>query len=191
MDAHRGIMNLIIHRMLESDIRQIMNIQAENLRQNLTPLQQKYGYLSIAFSVDQFKAFNKDLCVAVAKEYDEVIGYCCISSTKFNSQFPILDQIIANISIYAIPETHDTLIEEETCIYGPVCISISHRGKGVLKKLSSFGLTIAKEKGYSYCLSFISSENAHSLSAHMKLSFHIVGKVNYQCNEYIVIACKL
>ena len=186
-----GIMSLTITRMLESDLSQIMNIQSENQRENLNPAQQKNGYLSIAFSEDEFKDFNNNLCVVVAKEQNEVIGYCCISSAEFNAQFPILDQIVARVSSYAIPEIQDIPIEGKTCIYGPVCIAISHRGKGVLKKLSSFGLEIAKAMGYTYCFSFIAAENVRSLSAHMKLSFHTVGTVNHNNNEYVVIACKL
>ena len=177
--------------MLDADINQIIEIQSENQRQNLTPSQQKNGYLSIAFSEDEFKDFNDNLCVVVAKEQNTVIGYCCISSAVFNAQFPILDQIVAGIASYVIPESQDTPIEEKTCIYGPVCIALSHRGKGVLQKLSVFGLEFAKEKGYAYCFSFIAADNVRSLSAHRKLSFHTVGIVNHNNNEYVVIARKL
>jgi GNAT superfamily N-acetyltransferase len=181
-------MSLTITRMLDSDLIQFMNIQSENQRNNLTPSQQKNGYLSIAFSEDEFKDFNDDLCVVVAKEHHEVIGYCCVSSAAFNVQFPILDQIVRGIASYSIPETQDMPTEEKSCIYGPACIAQSHRGKGVLEKLSAFGLKLAKEQGYTYCFSFIAADNIRSLRAHMKLSFHKVGSVNYNNNEYIVIA---
>lgn len=184
-------MSLAITRMLDSDISQIIDIQSENQRENLIPSQQKNGYLSIAFSEEEFKDFNKNLCVVVAKEQDTVIGYCCISSASFNAQFPILDQIVANISSYVIPETQDKPTAEKTCIYGPVCIALSHRGKGVLQKLSSFGLEIAKERGYAYCFSFIAADNVRSLSAHRKLSFHTVGTVDHNNVEYVVIARQL
>jgi len=184
-------MGLTINKMSETDMGRIMDIQSENHRENLTPSQQKDGYLSIAFSADEFRAFDNDLCVAVAKENDEVIGYCCISSAQFNSQFPILDQIVAGVSSYSIPGTQGTPVKEKACVWGPVCISRSHRGKGALKRLSSFGLEIARDMGYLYCLSFISSENTRSLRAHEKLSFHTVGRVSYKNKEYIVIARKL
>jgi L-amino acid N-acyltransferase YncA len=174
--------------MLDSDISQIMDIQSENQIENLTLSQQKNGYLSIAFTEDEFKAFNDNLCVVVAKEQDKVIGYCCISSAAFNAQFPILDQIVRGISAYTIPDTQDMPAEANTCIYGPVCIARSHRGKGVLQKLSTRGLEIAKEKGYVYCFSFIAADNERSLQAHRKLSFHTVGTVHHNNNEYVVIA---
>jgi L-amino acid N-acyltransferase YncA len=184
-------MSFTITRMLDSDIRQIMDIQYENQREHLTASQQKNGYLSIAFTADEFKEFNNNLCVVVAKEHHEVIGYCCVSSAAFNAQFPILDQIVKGIPSYAIPDTQDIPAEEKTCIYGPVCIARSHRGKGVLEKLSVFGLEIAKEQGYAHCFSFIAADNVRSLQAHRKLSFHTVGIVNHNTNEYIVIARQL
>ena len=181
-------MSLAITRMSDSDISQIMNIQSANQRDTLTPSQQKNGYLSIAFSEAEFKDFSNDLCVVVAKEQHEVIGYCCVSSAAFNAQFPILDQIVRSIHSYAIPDTQDIPGEEKSCIYGPVCIALSHRGKGVLEKLCAFGLEIAKEQGYTYCFSFIAADNARSLRAHMKLCFHKVGTIIHNNNEYVVIA---
>lgn len=184
-------MTLTIARMQESDIPRILEIQAENQRENLTPSQQKNGYLSIAFSADEFHEFDKDLCVVVAKEAQEVIGYCCISGARFNARFPILDQIVANVSSYPVPGATEMSVMETTCIYGPVCISASHRGRGVLKNISSFGLEIAGETGYACCLSFISAENVRSIKAHMKLSFQQVGRVHHNGNEYIVIGSRL
>ena len=184
-------MSCTITRMLDADISQIIDIQSENQRQNLTPSQQKNGYLSIAFSEAEFKDFNDNLCVVVAKEQNTVIGYCCISNAAFNTQFPILDQIIAGIASYVMPESQDIPTEEKTCIYGPVCIALSHRGKGLLQKLSASGLEIAKEKDYAYCFSFVAADNVRSLSAHRKLSFHTVGTINHNNNEYVVIAHQL
>jgi hypothetical protein len=181
-------MSFIIARMSDTDISQIMNIQSENQRSNLTPSQQKNGYLSIAFSEDEFTDFNDNLCVAVARDEHEVIGYCCVSSAVFNAQFPILHQIVASISSYAVPETQDIPTEEKSCIYGPACIALPHRGKDVLQKLSTFALEIAKERGYAYCFSFIAADNVRSLKAHKKLSFHTVGTVHHNNNEYVVIA---
>jgi L-amino acid N-acyltransferase YncA len=181
-------MTLRIGRMQESDIDQILKIQSDNQRDHLTPSQRENGYLSIAFSADEFRAFDKDLCVVVARENQEIIGYCCISSARFNAQFPILDQIVADMASYPVPDTKETPQMETTCIYGPVCISAPHRGGGVLKKLSSFGLEVAGKMGYSCCLSFISAENVRSIKAHRKLSFQEAGKVRHNGNEYRVIA---
>lgn len=187
----RGAMDLTIATMLESDILPISIIQSDNLRDNLTRDQRKNGYLSIAFSEDEFREFNRDLAVVVAKAHDRVIGYCCVSSCEFNAQFPILDQIAANLSTYSVPGTKRRPTQATTCIYGPACIATPFRGRNVLTHLFSHSLQLSKEAGYFFCFSFISSENQRSLHAHLKLPFHKVGKVLHNDNEYFVIACKI
>jgi L-amino acid N-acyltransferase YncA len=184
-------MDLTTATMLESDIIPISIIQSKNLRDNLTPDQLKDGYLSIAFSENEFREFNRDLGVVVAKVRGQVIGYCCVSSAVFNARFPILDQIVANLSTYLVPGTEQRPTEATTCFYGPACIAVPFRGRNVLTHLFSHGLKLSKDAGYSFCFSFISLENQRSLRAHLKLPFHKVGKVAYNANDYIVIACKI
>jgi hypothetical protein len=184
-------LNLTKATMLESDIIPILSIQSDNLRHNLKPGQLKDGYLSIAFSENQFRAFNRDIGVVVAKIQDQVVGYCCISSAIFNAQFPVLDQIVSNLSSYLIPGNDHGPEKATTCIHGPVCIAKSYRGRDVLNHLFSYGIKLAKNAGYSFCFAFISSDNQRSLKAHLKLPFHKVGKIVYSNIEYIVIACKI
>ncbi len=184
-------MHLTTTTLQESDILPISIIQSANLRENLTPDQLKDGYLSIRFSEDDFREFNRDLAVVVAKAQGEVIGYGCFSSAAFNAQFPILDQIVANLSNYAVPGTPQRPTAAATCFYGPACIALPFRGRNVLPHLFALGLRLSKDAGYSFCFSFISSENQRSLNAHLKLPFHKVGKVAYKENEYRVIACKM
>lgn len=184
-------MDLTVATMSEADLIPIKIIQSENLRDNLTPDQLKDGYLSIAFSENEFREFHRDLGVVVAKARGQVIGYCCVSSAAFNAQFPILDQIVANLSTYSVPGTEQRPTEATTCFYGPACIALPFRGQNILTHLFSHGLKLSKDAGYRFCFSFISAENRRSLKAHLKLPFHSVGNVAYNKNEYIVIACKI
>jgi hypothetical protein len=184
-------LNLTTETMLESDIIPILTIQSANLRDNLKPGQRQGGYLSIAFSENAFRALNRDIGVVVAKVQEQLVGYSCISSVKRNAQFPILDQIAANLSCYRIPGHDDRPAEATTCFHGPVCIAASFRGRDVLTRLFSYETKLAKKAGYSFCFSFISAKNQPSLKAHLKLPFHQVGKLAYQNSEYLVLACKI
>jgi len=184
-------MKITIKPMTEDDIASILSIQSENLRENLTPEQQKEGYLSLPFSEDEFKAFNRDVAVLVARDQDKVVGYCCISSATFNAKFPILNQITPKIPTYKIPGVMQPPKEMTTCIYGPACIAREYRGKQILAQLFSHTKIASKRAGYEYCFSFVATENQRSLAAHLKLPFHQVGKVSFKGNKYVVIGCKL
>ena len=184
-------MNIVAGRMQEKDLPQIMKIQSDNLRENLPPSHLKDGYLSIAFTEDEFRAFNLNLGVLVARTPHEVIGYACISDVEFNKQFPILDRIVASLPSYVIPGANTKPSEETSYFHGPVCIARPHRGKDVIRTLFSKELEVAKEKGYVHCFSFISSENQRSFKAHTRLSFQKVGTVTYNNKEYMVMACNI
>jgi len=184
-------MDITTSIMSESDLIPISNIQSENLRDNLAPGQLKDGYLSIAFSESEFKTLNRDLGVVVARVRDQIVGYCCVSSATFNTQFPILDQIVADLSTYEIPGTDRRPTETTTCFYGPACIAVPFRGRAVLPHLFSSGIHLARNAGYLFCFSFISAENKRALKAHLKLPFNKVGKVDYNGKAYVVIACKI
>lgn len=177
--------------MTADDIASILSIQSENLRENLTLEQQKDGYLSLAFSEAEFRAFNRDVAVLVARDVDKVVGYCCLSSATFNAQFPILNKIIPKLSTYRIPGAKQSAKEMTTCIYGPACIAREYRGKKILAQLFSHCKIASKRAGYEYCFSFVAAKNQRSLAAHLKLPFYEVGKLRFKRNEYVVIACKL
>jgi len=177
--------------MLEADLPQILDIQSANLRENLTPEQQKSGYLSIGFSEDEFRQFNHGLGVIVAKINGKVAGYCCASSATYNAQFPILDQIVSNLSTYKVSGVEQPPKESTTSIYGPACVSAEFRGQGVLNHLFTYCMQLSKAAGYSFCFSFVSSQNQRSLKVHLKLPFNNVGEVSFNDNEYSVLACKI
>ena len=184
-------MSITTSLMQKSDIAQILTIQDANLRGKLSPEQLKDGYLSIAFSKNEFNAFNNDTGVVVAKERGQVIAYCCVSSAAYNIQFPILDQIVVNLANYSVPGVEQQASTATTCFYGPACIDSPFRGQNVLPLLFSHAAAISKDAGYSFCFSFVSSENQRSLKAHLKLPLNKVGRVTYNDREFIVIACKL
>ena len=182
---------LSISTLHDSDIQEIAKLQEENLRTNLTADQMQDGYLSLGFSDEQFRAFDRDLGVVVARAEGRVVGYCCVSSATFNAQFPILDKIVSGLSDYEIPGTAEKATEATTSIYGPACIAKDFRGQGVLQLVFDKAVTLSIAAGYAFCFSFVSVENQRSLVAHLKLPFQEVGTVSFNENEYSVIACKL
>ncbi|HEX2967431.1 MAG TPA: GNAT family N-acetyltransferase [Syntrophorhabdaceae bacterium] len=184
-------MDIVIERMNQSDVEQVEKIQTENQRIRLDASQQEAGFLSIAFSREELKGFNNSICVAVAKDMKTVAGYCCVSNADYNARFPILDQIVANLSYFSIGQSKHPIDRTNTSIYGPVCVAAPYRNKGILKRLSSFAMARAKEAGYLYCLSFISPENVRSMEAHLRLSFFSIGSVHLNNREYLVMGHNL
>lgn len=186
-----GLMTITIDTLAATDLAGILALQEANLRDNLDEQQQREGYLSIGFTGDQFQAFHDDLAVVIARDEGQVIAYCCVSSAAFNAQFPILDQIIAQLPGYRVPGNTGAPALASACIWGPACIDKVYRGTGVLDKLFDRAATLARQAGYGFCFSFVSRGNPRSLTAHLKLPFREVGAVTHNGNEFAVIGCCL
>jgi hypothetical protein len=73
---------------------QLVDLQNENLLDVLNESEQAHGFLSVKFSVAQFKEMDENLCVAVALKEDKVVGYLAASTFEFNKQFEILSYMI-------------------------------------------------------------------------------------------------
>ena len=185
-------MEITLATLQDADVDSLCSLQEHNLRANLSlQEQQRGGYLSIAFSVDEFAAFNRDLGVLVARMKHEVVAYCCISSAGFNAKLPILEQIVKRIEGYSVPGASKLPTLATSCIWGPVCIAEPWRGNEILQKLFTYAGSISKQAGYDFCFSFVSTGNPRSLKAHLKLPFREIDKVSHNDNEFDVIGCQL
>ena len=65
-------------------------IQNGNLHANLTEEQRRDGFLSAAFTAEQFAQMAREVAVMVADDSGQVCGYLCAGSLEFHRQFPLL-----------------------------------------------------------------------------------------------------
>jgi hypothetical protein len=121
---------ITFRRAQAGDYPDMLALQAENFIGNLGPGQARDGFLSIEYTTTQFDEINQDLGISVAVRNGRVVGYLCACTVTYGSRFPILAEMIRNLqerTLDAVPISGET-----TFIYGPVCISRSMRGSGVL-----------------------------------------------------------
>lgn len=139
-------------------------LQAENFIGNLGPSQSLDGFLSIEYTAAQFDEINQDLGISVAVQNSRVAGYLCACTFSYGSRYPILAEMIRSLQerTMAAPINGET-----TFIYGPVCISRSMRGSGVLGGLFGVIHGLARPR-YRQCVLFVSEKNTRSLHAHLR-----------------------
>jgi hypothetical protein len=152
-----------------SDYDGILKLQKGNLLVNLSSKQAEDGFLFVEFSEKQIDEINRDLCVIVAESGSEIVGYLGGTSCRYSTQFPILLTMLGRLNKLAIEGNQ--LTEENTFIYGPVCIGKSARGSGILNGLYQALKEIASMR-YSFCILFISDKNPRSINAHLKLGMN-------------------
>jgi hypothetical protein len=167
------------------DISEILRIQNENLLSNLTETERADGYLSVAFSGQQFKEMNDEIPIVVAELGFGLGGYMCSSSLAYNTRIPLLAHMIGLFSktIYG-GRPLDTY---RSFVYGPVCIERTLRGTGLLNGMFD-ALTGQLAGRFDLGTLFISRGNPRSLNAHVhQLGMQLLKKFTFEGNEFYLL----
>jgi hypothetical protein len=170
----------------ESNYAGILALQEANLFDNLSAEARADGYLSARFSRAQFERMNADVAVVAATQGDRVAGYLCASSVDFNRQFPLL---AAMIRCYDdVTFRGRSLAEQNTFVYGPVCVARTDRGSGVLRGMfDELRREVAGRFDAGAC--FVAAGNARSLAAHQQgLGMLRVAEFEFQQRGYHILA---
>jgi L-amino acid N-acyltransferase YncA len=170
----------------DADWPAVLAIQNGNLHANLTEEERRDGFLSAAFTVEQFAQMAGEVAVMVADDAGQVCGYLCAGSVEFHRQFALLAAMIdgfARVGFFGRP-----LASQRTFIYGPVCVARSHRGRGVLRGLYD-ALRREVAGGYDAGAAFVAKSNQRSLAAHADgLGMTIAGDFVFSDNAYWILA---
>lgn len=172
-------------RPLPEDFSQILDLQNKNLFSALTSSDRKDGFLSTAYTKDQFLEMDRTLGAVVGVEAGKVCGYIFAGTEKFYRNFirasALLDQC-AKISYRGKPLTSYRFF-----IANPICIDKDYRGADVYVRLCD-KLLETVPKDYDLVLGFISIENTRHLSAVKKVKMEVVGEFQSGEEKFCILA---
>jgi hypothetical protein len=179
---------MLFRRASGTDFDGIVKLQDLNLASNITDDQKKDGFLSAAFSAQQFQSMDNDGCVIAGLDGESVKAFLCSSTPMFNLPFPLPAAMIERFS--SIDLGGRSLSNQQVLITGPVCIDQSVRGQGVLEKLYE---ALYKELfgQYDAAVVFVSKENPRSIKAHEKLGLNVVDEFDFGGKNYVIMAVAL
>jgi acetyltransferase (GNAT) family protein len=175
-----------IRRATARDFPGMLPLQEANLIDNLTPEQRRAGYLSARFSKEQFTRMNRDAAITVAEDGGHVVGYACCAELEYSRQFPILAAMIATFD--RVTFLDNVLADARVAIYGPVCVDLAFRGRGVFRGL----INKLKEElagRFEVAVAFVAKANSHSLAAHVDgLGMTIIGDYAFEAGRHWIVA---
>lgn len=166
----------------QQDFEGAVALQNKYLKANLAEDKRGGGFLSNAFSVEQFQAIDRDCCVAVAVNDDgAVVGFLCGSTWEAMKSNALVAAMMANIGDAKIdPAT--------TCIAGPVCLDEITRGQGLMGKLYEFlASQLRASTNMRSMMVFISEVNAASIKAHAKIGYETVATFDHAGSKYLTL----
>ena len=141
----------------------ILALQAANYLGKLTAEERKEGFLSAEFTLSQIAAMAEDLGIMVVREDTRIVGYLCAHRVDMVPLPPVVEAMLRCCTTAAYRGR--ALADARLFVYGPVCLSRSHRGRGVLRQL--FGVLRDRlTRRFEYAVTLVAIDNPHSLRAH-------------------------
>ncbi|WP_299155967.1 GNAT family N-acetyltransferase [uncultured Tenacibaculum sp.] len=162
------------------ELEQILYLQANNLPQNLTPIEKKeQGFVTVHHTFSLLKKMHNIHPHIIAKDKEKVIGYALSMSKIFRNEIPVLVPMFNEIDKFFKKEKIYILM-------GQVCIDKNYRGKGVFRGLYNEMKTVFSNS-YECIITEIDSANTRSLNAHKAIGFKEL--LTYQANnqDWIVV----
>ena len=156
-----------IGRASEADLDGIVELQAANQPE-------RGGTLSASLPRSRIAEMMREMPLIVARCGDRITGFLMTSTRAMNTDVPIISAMLA-----AYPGTPDAYV------YGPVCVSVEERGKGLAQAMfSELRRLVPAREG----ILFIRRDNSASLRAHAKMGMREVASFVFGGNEFAVLS---
>ncbi len=172
-------------RATEHDFKKVVELQNANLVSVLTEHEKEDGFLSGGFNEVQYAEMSRDGFVIVAYESDELIGFLGVGSLEFNRSYPLPAAMIEKLP--SITYKDKTLDQYKLCLAGPVCVSKSHRGKGIFQSMYN-EMHNNTAADVDLITTLISTSNQRSLAAHEKVGLEKIGKFEHDGRSFHLLA---
>ncbi len=172
-----------------SELEQILQLQAANLRDCVTPEQAaQEGFVTVAHTLDVLEKMHALAPSVIAKDGDRVAGYALVMPVEARAFVPILEpmfQLFEALSWRGRP-----LHEHAYYVMGQICVAGEYRGQGVFDALY-------REHRASYASRFdctvteVATRNTRSMRAHARVGFETLKTFRDATDEWAVMALPL
>jgi hypothetical protein len=171
----------------ESDIEQILQLQAKNLYANLSEVKRTAnGFVTTPFTIDQIKALIAQIGAFVVEDQNHLAGYVFAGSWHFFSQWPIFPYMVSrfpNLQYQGMKIT-----AENTFQYGPVCIDQALRGTAAFPQLFD-EMKAGLVDRFPIGVTFINKANPRSFAAHTKkLNLDVIDEFEFNGSFFHMLA---
>ena len=146
------------------------------------------GFLSTAYTLEQFQGMNDSMAVVVCVENGQVLGYFCLSQVGFFQSLPhpFPKKMIEHCAEVIYQDR--PLSQYSYFIANPICIEKEYRGQDLYFNLCKKSCEYIP-KTYDFGIAFISKKNHRSLGAGKKISLETIGEFTVQEEDFWLLKC--
>ncbi len=169
-----------------TDIPGILALQALYLFDRLSEAERQEGFVTTPFTVSQIEEVITQNGLFIALETGKVVAYVFAGSWRFYEQWPIFSYMISRFPDLKFKQF--SITTDNSFQYGPVCIEMAYRGKGLLEKLFE-RMRLEMVKKYPLAVTFINQANKRSYNAHVnKLGWTVIDEFSFNGRDYYGLA---
>lgn len=163
---------------------QILELQALNLRNNISSLESKdQGFVFVKHERFTLQSICDLEPAVVAFDNDSLAGYAICMNKKFGHQVPELTKLFKMIESILANITKENSINFLTC--GQICVAKEYRGQNLMIRMYDKMKDLRNK--YDFCVTEISSQNTRSLHQHQKMGWQIVKKYVKDDEEWNIV----
>ncbi|MEO1260879.1 MAG: GNAT family N-acetyltransferase [Bacteroidota bacterium] len=164
----------------DSELQQILDLQARNLSQNISPEESSsQGFVTVHHDFGLLKRMNSPYPHIVARDGNKIAGYALVMLRSFQTEIPVLFEMFRQID--ATVHHGQKLGEAKYFIMGQVCVDKPYRGKGVFAGLYQ-EMARRMSPHFAYIITEVARSNPRSMRAHEKVGFEKIH--NYVDGEH-------
>jgi hypothetical protein len=150
----------------------ILALQQANLPSNISKEEAiSQGFVTVIHDLPLLQRMNDAAAHTIAKEGNEVIGYCLSMLPSFREEIPVLVPMFDMID--TLNWRAQPLSQTPYFVMGQTCVAKSHRGKGVFNALY-LGLKDFFKADFDVVITEISKRNLRSWRAHQRVGFELI-----------------
>lgn len=147
------------------DVEGVMTLQNANLASN-------GGSLSAALSEEKLALMIEEMPLIIAKKKGEIVGFFLAADLKRNADIPVVKSLLKAFTG-----------DNDAYLYGPVCVSIDQRGKGLAGRMfAELRRQLPNRQG----TLFIRDDNGPSIEAHKKMGMTPSGTFSHDGADFTV-----
>lgn len=167
-------------------LRQILELQARNLRQRLSAeYQAAQGFVTFRYDLDLLREMNDALPHVVAFRGDELAGYALSATVEISRKNPLLRPLTERLDALTLGDR--PFSEKTYYVMGQVCVAEGFRGQGVFDGL--YQTHRALNAGRFDCLvTEISLQNTRSMAAHRRVGFRVIDELRDATDHWALVA---
>lgn len=166
----------------------VLALLRANHADHLNEAEKKDGFVTTNMTPAQMTALiTEENGVTVALEGERVTAFALAAPWNFWSQWPFFQNMIRILGAYRF--NGQTLTEDNSYQYGPVCIDKDFRGRGIFERVFAASLRTMEDR-YPIMVTFVNQVNPRSYAAHSrKAGMATPGTFDWNGNHYYLMAC--